>query len=331
MARRILRKEKSMNVNFMQMVSIIVPVYNSEKYLTECLKSLLNQTYKNLDIIVINDGSKDRSEEIMESFARRDTRIRVFKNKNHGVSYSRNLGIEKSLGRYISFVDSDDIVSSDFIEVLVDALEKSDAEISAVGVCKKKKYYGDIFSNGNLTIHKGNDVINQLFIGYEGFLCNKLYKKEIFEKYSLKLNEKISICEDLLFNIEYLLNCNCAAFYRGEKYFYRQIGTSASHQLSNYKWFDILKSYNAILRLLKDKTSVYYTALGQYAMVLCVAEYRLRYLSDEKLKQNTLKIINQEGTIVKNQWNKINKKQRLKIMLFKSMPTLVFRYQRRLL
>ncbi|MBQ9920107.1 MAG: glycosyltransferase family 2 protein, partial [Clostridia bacterium] len=103
-------------------VSIIVPVYNVAEYLEDCLNSLVNQSYENIEIISINDGSKDNSLEILKTFAEKDLRIKVFDNENHGVSYTRNFGIKNCTGDYIAFVDSDDIVAKNYIEVLVNSL-----------------------------------------------------------------------------------------------------------------------------------------------------------------------------------------------------------------
>ena len=105
------------------LISIVVPIYNVEIYLENCLKSIIGQTYKNLEIILINDGSSDSSGEICNAFERLDKRVRVVHNTNHGVSYSRNLGIDMATGSRILFIDSDDTVESNYVEKLVEPLK----------------------------------------------------------------------------------------------------------------------------------------------------------------------------------------------------------------
>ncbi len=100
------------------LISIIIPAYNIEKYIERCINSILNQTYKNLEIIIIDDGSKDKTSKICDIIAKSEKRIHVYHNKNHGVSYSRNYGIKKATGEYIAFIDGDDTIEKTYIEEL---------------------------------------------------------------------------------------------------------------------------------------------------------------------------------------------------------------------
>ena len=105
------------------MISVIIPVYNTEKYLGRCINSVLSSTYKNFEILLIDDGSNDRSLEICRNYGNRDCRIRVFTQENQGASAARNRGIEESCGEWIVFVDSDDVISCDFLEIVADIRE----------------------------------------------------------------------------------------------------------------------------------------------------------------------------------------------------------------
>ena len=122
-----MRGENTLEQN--NMISIIVPIYNKEKYLEKCLDSLLNQTYRELEILLVDDGSTDKSLEICRSYAEKDERIRVFSKKNGGVASARNLGVRESLGEYLSFVDPDDYVHPEYAVCMKEALEKSGAEL----------------------------------------------------------------------------------------------------------------------------------------------------------------------------------------------------------
>ena len=130
-------------------VSVIIPVYNVEKYLKECIQSVLRQTYKNLEIILVDDGSKDNSGNICDEYAKRDERIKVIHKKNGGLSDARNAGIDICTGEYIAFLDSDDFIEEDMYEFLVKNLEKAKADIS---ICQV--YY--VYKNAKQTTHTPN-------------------------------------------------------------------------------------------------------------------------------------------------------------------------------
>ena len=128
------------------LVSIIIPVYNMEAYLDNCLNSILEQTYLNWELILIDDGSKDKSKNICENWAKKDKRILFFSQDNHGVSYSRNRGIRESRGKYIIFIDADDIVFNQYIEVLINAFNKYNIDLSIISYFsfqdeKESQYY----------------------------------------------------------------------------------------------------------------------------------------------------------------------------------------------
>jgi glycosyltransferase involved in cell wall biosynthesis len=116
------------------MISVIIPIYNVEPYLRECIDSIRNQTYQDLDIILINDGSQDKCGEICEDYAKKDTRIRVFHTGNKGLSAARNLGLREAVGEYIGFVDSDDWIEPDMYEILLRRIEETGTSISTCGV-----------------------------------------------------------------------------------------------------------------------------------------------------------------------------------------------------
>ena len=112
-----------------KLISIIVPVYNVEKYVAECIESIIKQTYQNLEILLIDDGSTDNSGKICDKYAEKDKRIKIIHKENGGVSSARNLGLDLAQGEYIAFIDSDDFVSNKYIESLYSAIEHKDAEI----------------------------------------------------------------------------------------------------------------------------------------------------------------------------------------------------------
>ncbi len=309
------------------MISIVTPAYNAEKYIEYCLLSLSKQTYKDFEVIIVDDGSNDGTRKIVEKYASIDNRFKPYFNKNHGVSYSRNFALERCKGEYVAFVDSDDIVAVDFLEKLINNLLKYDADMSAINVAKKCEFNEQVFNNGNDILFEDEEILNQLFGTYEGFLWNKLYKKSMFHKNKIFMEQTISICEDLLFNVQYLRNCHKVVYNTGVKYFYRQLPNSAINRLDNKKWFDCIKAYHRILPLLEEYSLVKIKAASCYSLFLCEAMYRMKYISDytkvdrEKIKKEWKKSI--------NLFNQFPIKQKVKIIIFRCFPYIVMKYRRR--
>lgn len=186
------------------MISVIIPIYNSEKTLPRCLDSVITQTYQNLEIILINDGSTDSSLDTCILFAERDSRIKVIDSRNQGVSKARNLGMDTANGEYFGFVDSDDWIEPEFFETLFNGFKMGNNScLSVVGVATDSwKQYLNILCNNELhctlSYEEAIDEITKTN-GLRGYLCNKL-----FHRTDIRLNESISVCEDLEFNIRYL-------------------------------------------------------------------------------------------------------------------------------
>lgn len=310
----------------MEKVSIIIPAYNAEKYLRPCLDSVCGQTYKNLEILIVNDGSTDATEKILAKYASEDLRIQIFNNENHGVSYSRNYAIERSTGTYIAPVDSDDIIAPDYVEILVRMIKKYHAQMAATGVVKEKNYNPENFLAGNAEVFKDGRATAELWGKYEGFFGGKIYLANIIKQHMLRMNEKAAVCEDLLFNVEYMKYCNTAVYYSGRKYFYRQVSSSATYNLRNLKWFSVLATYRMIMKLLKDTPS-YDTAANGYLMILTEARYRAHLL--KKDHPDLGRKINRELKRMTPQIKKMSAKEKIKFFLSMYFAAPVMAYHRR--
>ena len=208
-------------------VSIILPVYNVEKYIEKCLESLVDQTYENIEILVINDGSPDKSQKIIEQYAKKYPKIiKSYIKENGGVSSARNYGLEKATGDYIMFVDGDDYVSQDIVSKLIDIIKKEKCDISSSDIIK-------FYEDGTTTYYKtnqeySNDNVKNYIIGDSG-PCAKLFKKELFNELKFR---KIAY-EDLDI-IPILANrVNKIGYIKEGLYYYRQIEGSAT-RLSKY-------------------------------------------------------------------------------------------------
>lgn len=212
-------------------ISIIVPVYNVEKYIRRCLDSILNQTYKNIEIIIINDGSKDNSKIICEQYSDKYKNIRVFNKLNGGVSSARNLGIDMAMGNYIAFIDPDDYIDTNMINVLYKNIIKynSDIAISSVNIIKNGIEYIEDNSN-NIKVFESEEAIrkfyNEEYPFNQNYLCNKLFKKSLFNDIRLKVN--ISYQEDTEVMIRLLNNSNNVVYIATPLYFYDLRETSLS-------------------------------------------------------------------------------------------------------
>lgn len=167
------------------LISVIIPVYGVEKYIAQCLESVINQTYKNLEIIVVNDGTKDRSADIAKEYAAKDSRIKVYDFKNGGLSVARNRGLEIATGEYISYLDSDDWLDTKMYETLLEAAMKNDADMVKCGIIETNGVTEDkiTFSDIKIINNEQNKAFENYFNGILWTVVwNGLYKKELAKK-----------------------------------------------------------------------------------------------------------------------------------------------------
>ncbi len=179
-------------------ISVIVPVFNSEKYLHRCVDSILSQTYTDFELLLINDGSTDCCSFICDEYAIKDRRVRVFHKENGGVSSARNLGIENATGEWIAFCDSDDFVESSWLLTYIENSSNVDLVIQG--------YHNDECGLENFDFEgTSNDVVKQLFIRHVlGYIHTKLFRKRTLLEYHIRFNETVRFREDEDFVLKYL-------------------------------------------------------------------------------------------------------------------------------
>ena len=249
------------------MISIIVPVYNVEKYLERCLDSLVNQTYKNIEIICVNDGSTDHSLDILNEYANKDKRIIIVNNKNRGISDSRNKGIAKATGEYIMFVDSDDWIDLETCQKSLDAMVKYSVDVvmwSYVREYDDRSLPKIIFDKDIYFDEK--DTKEKIYRRFFGLLeeelmqpenadsivtvWGKLYKSELILNNNIKFidTKEIGTCEDGLFNIEVFKYVKNLYFIKQYLYHYRKINTSFT---SGYK-SDLYNRWNNLYAMMEN-------------------------------------------------------------------------------
>ena len=187
-------------------ISVIIPVYNVEQYLEKCLDSILNQTYKNIEIILVNDRSIDKSGLICDEYSRKYNNIRVFHNENGGVSSARNLGIDNATGQYLAFIDPDDYIDVNMYEILVEKIVETNSDIAMCSFVYVKEHENIVEDNSDeIIIFDKEEVLNRYFNRVKpfnaSFLWNKLFKRELFEKDRLDVELKIQEDTEILLRI----------------------------------------------------------------------------------------------------------------------------------
>lgn len=238
------------------LVSVIVPIYNVEKYLQKCIDSLLNQTYKNIEIILVNDGTLDDSLKICEDNQKKDSRIKIISQENGGLSKARNTGLENATGEYICFIDSDDFVSEFYVEKLLKNAIETNSDICACGF-----KYVDEDNNIWMKKHKKNKIFNKIEALRDIFtsiqeteimVWNKLYKKSLFDENNLTFkNGKIN--EDNFIMYQLYDKANQVYLIEDELYYYLQRNTSIMGIKFNEKRFHILEALEETKEYFKNK------------------------------------------------------------------------------
>jgi len=227
-------------------VSIIVPIYNAEKALRRCVDSILRQDFKDFELLLMDDGSKDSSPEICDEYEKQDERVRVFHKPNSGVSNTRNMALDNAKGKYIQFLDADDWIESSATKLLVRKAEEYDADMV---IADFYRVVGDNKSpKGNI---KEQDVFDNLQYAdymlkspadyYYGVIWNKLYRREIIDTYHLRMDPEIHWCEDFIFNMNYILKAKRICSLQVPIYYYVKTEGSLVAQGMNPKGIEQMK------------------------------------------------------------------------------------------
>ena len=241
------------------MVSIVIPIYNKEKELKKCISSLINQTYKDLEIILVNDGSKDFSRNICENFLNQDSRIKLINKENQGVELARMTGIENATGEYITFVDSDDWLPNNAIEDLLNAIKRENADVSFGKYYRVLDKYSLLKRIPNDSVYNNviitkNEFINEYYDSFFGSgkmpinMWAKLYKKSLINSSDVQ-HVGISHGEDLCFNLQVLPNAKKIVSIPKCVYFYRWGGMTNKINKNLFK--DACKAYKFKLKMIE--------------------------------------------------------------------------------
>ncbi len=275
-------------------ISIVIPVYQVEKYLKECIESVCNQEYKNLEIILVDDGGKDNSGKICDEYAQKDRRIQVIHKSNGGLSDARNAGIEKATGKYICFIDSDDAVSPKYVQDLYNHLMKNDADIA---VCdyqqiRFQQEIKEVESTDEDTVYTSKEILKNMYtrdIGTKMIVAwNKLYKTELFKEIRYPVGK---IHEDEFTTYKLVYEANKVVYFSEPLYYYYQRDNGSIMRSSyNEKRLDYIEALEERLEFYKQKEEkeLYEITFQNYCYML-VQHYACcqLYLKEKKtLAQN---------------------------------------------
>ena len=296
-------------------ISVIVPVYKVEKYLRKCVDSILAQTYTNLEIILVDDGSPDNCGKICDEYAAKDSRIKVIHQQNGGLSAARNAGLDIATGDFIGFVDSDDYIAPEMYERLLSSLQMVNAEIS---VCNFQKVdeFGDIIStterveNSSLTnreiLHKLQEENGICYV----IVCNKIFLKDLFEGVRFPEGKK---CEDNFIIHRIYYSCNLIVTIDSVLYYYVQRANSIMNNMLSYGCFDEIEGFLARLHFYNDNNLPEFL-LETKKSVVC--SFKRQYCYSINNKEKRVQLIKQYYILVKSIYSEIKRKCDWKTRLF---------------
>lgn len=308
-------------------ISIIIPSYNEEKNISRCLESVLNQTFTDFEVLCVDDGSTDKTFDIIKKYSEKDGRIIPLKNPKKGVSYARNFGIDNSKGEYIGFVDSDDFIQPQMYEFLYRALTENNCDFS---VCRYGKtseikektfeYKVENFSPENFISFTDSDFTlnNELIFSSA---CTKLISKKFLNKTRFK---KFKIGEDTVFNSELYSKSNNSVFVNSELYtYYVNIESVSFTELWHEKWFDLLETRFISYDLLNRKNEVLSSFYLERGMKFLLSyRFNLKDSPNEKNFKKPLKKYFRKYIMSFMKCKNISMKNKLTIPVFFLIPPL---------
>lgn len=301
-----------------KLISIIVPIYNVEEYLSKCIESLLNQTYRNIEILLVNDGSTDNCKNICEQFEEKDSRIKLINKKNGGLSDARNAGLKVAKGEYVTFVDSDDYIENNYIEVLYNLIKKYNAEIS-IANCKVIKEH---CKNNNLKVKleekciDSKTCLNEMLYSdfYYISACAKLYKKDLFKNIQFP---KGKLFEDVGTTYKLIMKSNKIACSNKEIYYYVIRNNSITTCEFKEKHYDLIELTNKMCEeILNNYPEMEKATLRRKIYANISTLNRMLLSKNEVCNNNILNFIKENGlSIIKDK--KAPKRDKIAIILIK--------------
>lgn len=275
-------------MSFLPTISIIVPVYNASNFIEKCIQTILNQSYHNIELILINDGSKDNSKEICEKAIENEQRAILFNQNNQGVSTARNKGIELATGDFILFIDADDYIGENFVSnFITENLKESTFKIHGYtnflldGTTSKSFLKTKVYNKS--AIYK---IVEDGFMTLNGYPFSKLYSTKVIKENNLSFDKGVKICEDVIFNLNYIKHIDKIIIEEFYDYFYIENANSAVKKIYTFKddtygYFKFKEAYKSINPML-DFVSVQ-KSLGVYLLRTLLGIYKLNTPKKERI------------------------------------------------
>ena len=311
------------------LITVIVPVYNVEKYLRKCIDSILNQTYTNLEIILVDDGSPDNCGQICDEYAQNDGRIKVIHKTNGGLSDTRNNGIDNSLGKYITFVDSDDYIETQYVQKLYDAIQVNNTKISQCNITIINDN-GEILERKgyeNILIKAGKEMLEELYGEHwiENVVAwNKMYARELFKELRYPIGK---IHEDEFTTYKVLYNVDNIAIVNDYLYNYRKNENSITERKFNLKRLDILDAFECRMKFFieKNESKLYEITLVTYLQKIkeCYIKTK-KFIKDSEGAQKELVKKYRENYVKILKFKNISNVKKVKWFLFSVLPSLYY-------
>lgn len=320
-------------------ITIIVPVYNCEKFVDKCIESVLSQTFKEWELIMVDDGSLDNAGTICDKYAASDSHIRVIHQENGGPGKARNNGINHCNTRWFTFLDADDVVESDYLENYHVEQLTSDTQLSIQGF-KRVDMQGNTLDEVyefKTAIYRGKDEIVRSFIDNGVFMygqsCGKLYNKVLVDKYNITLSTELRLSEDHLFYLQYLLHVSEIHTYCGTKYCYQMADAELSLTHRIIPWKETLKRFQAIYKATEDvvkkyavtdqrllRTIYYFSITGGISLTLN-SLYKTE--KDTKVRHEVLSVLKMDLKKCSNRYHANSKKGKMLKYILLYLPVFV--------
>lgn len=312
----------------MREISIIVPVYNVEKYLDRCISSILEQSFTDFQLILVNDGSKDNSGTICDEYAKKDSRIKVIHQDNLGLSAARNIGIEASQGKYITFIDSDDFIHTNMLYILYNNLLENKADIS---VCNYNLVYEDKLTatnlgNNHIEVYNNIESVKKILEKSETVMIiawGKLYKRDLFDDIRYPVGK---YHEDEFVTYKLLYKSTKVVVTDAKLYYYLQRSNSITGSTYSLKRLEKLEALEEAVMFFKSKSNEELSELAQfrYMLNIQIAYYKVKYeMNHEKIVMDKLRLqYHNKFDEFKNNIESITMMKKMALKIFYTFPNL---------
>ncbi len=291
-----------------ELISVVLPIYNVEKYLDKCIQTVCNQTYKNLEIILVDDGSPDNCPKMCEEYAKHDSRIQVIHKKNGGLSDARNAGIKKATGKYITFIDSDDYVALDYVEFLYQTIKKANSQM-AIAAHQVLYDSGKVIEKATHenSVLTPKEVLERILYdeGIDLSAWGKLYETQLFQTVQFP---KGRVFEDAATTYRLVDECTTIAVHSESKYYYIIRGNSITNATFSPKKMDLVLSTREMAEYTKKKYPELESAANRRLMYAYLSTLSQLAKSKEKFPKEEKELM----TYIKKQGNAVLRDKRAK-------------------